>query len=123
MLVLMQSLADAVRRLWRRAAHAIGGPSARPRRLVPVIVSLLAVAGAATGAALATVGGKPAGVSVLSPGIPQTRPAPAKSAGPVVPMLGGNADGAGKPIGVPVARAPAAARTRTSHGQAFFRSR
>jgi peptidoglycan DL-endopeptidase CwlO len=73
------------------------------------VVSLLAVAGAASGAVLATVGGKPAGVSTLSPGIPQTRPAPANSAGPVVPMLDGNAGG--KPIGVPVAGASAAAST------------
>src|SRR5712691_8328077 len=109
----MQSLAEAVRRLWRRAAHAITGPSARPRHLVPVVVSLLAVAGLATGAVLATVGGKSAGVSALSPGIPQTRPAPASSFGPVVPMLGGNADGSGKPIGVPVASASAAASTST----------
>jgi peptidoglycan DL-endopeptidase CwlO len=107
----MHSLADAVRRLWRRVAHAVPGSSGRPRRLVPVVVSLLAVAGAATGAVLATVGGKPAGVSALSPGIPQTRPAPANSAGPVVPMLGGNADGGGRPIGVPVASASVAAST------------
>ena len=107
----MHSLADAVHRLWRRAAHAFPGSAGRPRRLVPVVVSLLAVAGAATGAVLATVGGKPAAVNTLSPGIPQTRPAPANSVGPVVPMLGGNADGGGKPIGVPVAGAAAAAST------------
>ena len=77
------------------------------------MVSLLAVAGAATGAVLATVGGKPAGVGVLSPGIPQTRPAASTSAGPVVPMLGGNADGSGKPIGVPVAGASTVASTST----------
>ncbi len=75
------------------------------------MVSLLAVAGAATGAVLATVGGKPAGMSSLSPGIPQTRPAPASSGAPVVPMLGGNVDGSGQPIGVPVASASAAAST------------
>ena len=109
----MHSLADAVRHLWQRVAHAIPGPSARPRRLVPVLVSLLAVAGAATGAVLATVGGKPAVVGVLSPGIPQTRPAASTSVGPVVPMLGGNADGSGKPIGVPVAGAAAVASTST----------
>jgi len=79
--------------------------------VVPVVVSLLAVAGAATGAVLATVGGKPAGMSSLSPGIPQTRPAPASSGAPVVPMLGGNVDGSGQPIGVPVASASAAAST------------
>ena len=77
------------------------------------MVSLLAVAGAATGAVLATVGGKPAGVGALSPGIPQTRPAASTSVGPVVPMLGGNADGSGKPIGVPVAGASTVASTST----------
>ncbi len=77
------------------------------------MVSLLAVAGAATGAVLATVGGKPAGVGTLSPGIPQTRPAASTSTGPVVPMLGGNADGSGKPIGVPVAGASTVASTST----------
>ena len=77
------------------------------------MVSLLAVAGAATGAVLATVGGKPAGVGTLSPGIPQTRPAASTSAGPVVPMLGGNADGSAKPIGVPVAGASTVASTST----------
>jgi hypothetical protein len=105
----MHSLADAGRRLWRRAARAVPGPSARPRRLLPVVVSLLAVAGAATGAVLATAGGKPAGVSGQAHGIPVSRPAPAQINGPVVPMLGGNADGAGQPITVPVARASAAA--------------
>ena len=61
------------------------------------MISLLAVAGAATGAVLATVGGKPADVSGLPYGIPGTRPSPAQITGPVVPMLGGNADGGGKP--------------------------
>ncbi len=107
----MHSLADAGRLLWRRAAHAVLGSSARPRHLVPVVVSLLAVAGAATGAVLATVGGKPSGVSGQPHGIPSTRPASATINGPVVPMLGGNADGAGNPITVPVARASAAAST------------
>ena len=69
------------------------------------MVSAVAVAGTLAGAVLATVGGKPAGVSGLPPGIPGTRPAPAKTADPVVPMLGGTADGGGKPIPVPVARA------------------
>ena len=77
------------------------------------MVSLLAVAGAATGAVLATVGGKPAAVNStvneLPHEIPGTRPAPATITGPVVPMLGGNADGSGKPIAVPVAGASATA--------------
>jgi cell wall-associated NlpC family hydrolase len=110
----MHSLADAVRRLWRRIAS--GGPrlSARPRHLVPVVVSLLAVAGAATGAVLATVGGQPAGLSGLPHGVPAARPSPAQITGPVVPMLGGNADGAGKPIMVPVARATASTSARSA---------
>jgi len=109
----MHSFADAVRRLWRRIASGAARPTARPRHLVPVLVSLLAVAGAATGAVLATVGGKPAAVNGLPHGVPSTRPAPATIAGPVVPMLGGNADGSGKPIVVPVAGALAAASTTT----------
>jgi len=114
----MYSLADAVRRLWRRVASGTPRLPATPRHLVPVVVSLLAVAGAATGVVLATVGGKPAGVTglpheVTPQGIPDTRPAPAKITGPVVPMLGGNANGGGNPITVPVARAAAAASTRT----------
>ena len=105
MLLAMHSLADAVRRLWRRSSPDGSGRPARRRRLVPVVVSAVAAAGTLAGAVLATVGGKPAGVSGLSPGIPSTRPAPATSADPVVPMLGGTADGGGKPIPVPVARA------------------
>ncbi len=119
----MHSLADAVRHLWRRIASGGPRPSARPRHLVPVVVSLLAVAGAAAGAVLASVGGKPAGVSglpheVLPHGVPDTRPAPATITGPVVPMLGGNADGGGKPITVPVAHASATVTsTRTRSAQ------
>ena len=84
------------------------------------MISLLAVAGAATGAVLATVGGKPADVSGLPYGIPGTGPSPAQITGPVVPMLGGNADGGGyaegggKPIAVPVARATKSTNTRSA---------
>jgi cell wall-associated NlpC family hydrolase len=114
----MHKLADAVRRLWRRVWSATPGPPAKPRRLVPFLVSLVAVAGTATGAVLATVGGKPAELSGPSPGIPRTSPAPATITGPVVPMLGGNAEGSGKPIPVPVVRASAAANGSTSRGSA-----
>ena len=107
----MHSLAGAVRRLWRRDAHATPGASPRPRRLVPILVSVLAVVGMATGVVLATVGGKPAAAGLPSAGIPRTSPAPAGTAAPVVPMLGGNADGSAKPITVPVARASAAPST------------
>ena len=116
----MYLLANAGRHLWRWIVSGAFGRSARPRHLLPVVISLLAVAGAATGAVLATAGGKPAGVTGLSrevpsQGIPRTRPAPAKITGPVVPMLGGNADGGGKPIMVPVAPASAVStRTRSA---------
>src|SRR5438552_10718444 len=107
MLEPMHSFADAVRRLWRRDVPS----SAKPRRLVPVLVSVLVVAGTATGVVLASVGGKPAAVSAPAQPIPRTSPAPAKTIGPVVPMLGGRADGSGTPIAVPVARASAASTT------------
>jgi cell wall-associated NlpC family hydrolase len=86
--------------------------SAKPRRLVPVLFSALVVAGAAVGAVLATVGGgKPAAVSAPAQPISRASPAPAKTIGPVVPMLGGSADGSGTPLAVPVARAYATAST------------
>src|SRR5580692_11528463 len=104
----MHSFADAVRRLWRRAMPS----SAKPTRLVPVLFSALVVAGAAVGAVLATVGGgKPAAVSAPAQPISRASPAPAKTIGPVVPMLGGSADGSGTPLAVPVARAYATAST------------
>src|SRR6516164_3638462 len=107
----MHSLADAVSRLWRRIAHAARPAPSRPRRLVPVLVSALVVAGTATGAVLATMGGKPAAAGGAALAVPRASPAPPKITGPVVPMLGGSADGSGRPIPVPVARASAAAST------------
>jgi len=106
----MHSLADALSRLWRRAAHAALPSRARPGRLIPALVSALVVAGTATGVVLATVGGKSAAVGGLAPGIPRTSPVP-KITGPVVPMLGGSPDGSGRPIPVPVAHASVAAST------------
>lgn len=76
-----------------------------------MLISALVLAGTATGVVLATVGGKPAAVGAAAPGIPRTSPAPAKTIGPVVPMLGGSADGAGTPIAIPVARVSAPAST------------
>jgi peptidoglycan DL-endopeptidase CwlO len=106
----MLSFADAVRRCWRRLLGTVPEPAGRRRRLVTVVVSVLALTGATTGVVLATVGGKPAEVTGLSapvpqfPQFPQSSPAPTRSTGPVVPMLGGNADGSGTPLAVPVAR-------------------
>jgi len=112
MLDQMHSLADAVRRLWRRVAPDGSGPGRR--RLVPVLVVAVALAGTVAGAVLAAAGGKPAEVSGPSAAVPSTRPAPPKSAAPVVPMLGGSADGSGKPMPVPVARASTASRRARS---------
>src|SRR5690348_4358964 len=104
----MHSLADAVRRLRRRDVPS----SAKPRRLIPVLISALVLAGTATGVVLATAGGKPAAVgAAAAQPIPRTSPAPSTTNGPVVPMLGGRADASGTPITVPVARVPASAST------------
>jgi cell wall-associated NlpC family hydrolase len=72
---------------------------------VPVIITVLALAGATAGVVLAATGGKPAVVASRAPAVPQSRPAPTGSTSPVVPMLGGNADGSGQPLTVPVAKA------------------
>ena len=76
-----------------------------------MLVSAVVLAGTATGVVLATVGGKPAAVGAAAQPIPRASPAPAQTIGPVVPMLGGSADGSGTPIAIPVARAPASAST------------
>jgi peptidoglycan DL-endopeptidase CwlO len=113
MLVAMHSVVDAIRRLWGGVARDGQGPSARFRRLVLVLVSLLAVAGTAVGVLLATVGSRPPAVGGLSRSVPRSSPAPARSIGPVVPMLGGSADGSGRPILIPVARASASTSSRS----------
>jgi peptidoglycan DL-endopeptidase CwlO len=82
------------------------------------MISVLALAGATTGVVLATAGGKSAEVNSLAPAAPQSRPAPTRSTGPVVPMLDGNADGSGKPLTVPVARATATSGRPGSPGSA-----
>ena len=76
-----------------------------------MLVSALVVAGTAAGAVLATAGGKPAAADAVASAVPRTSPAPSKITGPVVPMLGGSADGSGRPIPVPVAHASAKAST------------
>src|SRR5690348_8760202 len=113
----MPSLADAVRRFWRRLLAAVAEPAARRRRLVPVVISVLALTGATTGVVLATVGGKPAKMTGLSAPVPRSSPAPTRSTGPVVPMLGGNADGSGTPLAVPVARTTAPSGGHPSSGR------
>jgi cell wall-associated NlpC family hydrolase len=79
-----------------------------------VLISALVLAGTATGVVLATTGGKSAAVGAAAQPIPRTSPAPAKTIGPVVPMLGGSADASGTPIAVPVARASAPAGTTSA---------
>ena len=75
-----------------------------------MLVTVLVVAGTAASAVLATMGGKPAAAGQAA-GVPRPGPAPSKITGPVVPMLGGSADGGGRPIRVPVAHGSAAAST------------
>ncbi len=75
---------------------------------MPVLVSLLVVAGTAVGVVLATAGGKPAPEAGPHPVAPGARPAPASSAAPVVPLLGGNVE-AGRAVPVaPVSPAASA---------------
>jgi len=78
---------------------------------------MVAVAGTATGAVLASVDGKPAAVSGTTRSVPQTSTAPARSASPVVPVLGGSVAGSGTPIKIPVARASVAASTSSRSGK------
>ncbi|HEY6309816.1 MAG TPA: C40 family peptidase [Streptosporangiaceae bacterium] len=94
----MHLTTDVARRLRRRLGRGVpeGSPrSSGSRHFVPILVTLLVVAGTAVGAVLATAGGKPAGEAgshPVVPVVPSTRPAPARSASPVVPLLGGNAE-------------------------------
>jgi peptidoglycan DL-endopeptidase CwlO len=119
MLGTMLILADAVRRLWRRTERTASEPFAWSGRTVPIVITVLALAGATTGVVLATTGGKPAAVSGSAAPVPQSRPAPTRGTGAVVPMLGGNADGSGTPLAVPVAKATVSAgRTVTPAGSA-----
>jgi cell wall-associated NlpC family hydrolase len=89
----------------------------RPRG-VPVAIGVVAVLGTVIGVVLATVGGQPAGVPVARPSVP------ARSSGPVVPLLGGVTQGSASAVpvapspgitGAPVAATPLA-RVAPLHG-------
>ncbi len=97
------------------------GPQRSPvlRHPVPALISVLALIGVVVGAVLITMGGHPAAMSgTRQPG----RPAPADKTGPVVPLLGGNADGGGRPIAVPVASAGPRASASVAAGTGKTRS-
>ena len=65
---------------------------------MPILVTLLVVAGTAAGAVLVTAGDKPAAEAGSRPVVPATRPAPARSASPVVPLLGNAQVGRAVPV-------------------------
>ena len=119
----MHLITAAARRCWRRIrAGASGGARGTrqclrsPHRL-PVLVGVLAVAGTLAGVLVATVGGGPAAGPGSNPVVPATRPAPGRSASPVVPLLGGRAGTSDSSFAVPVAR-PSAGAARGSPGSA-----
>ncbi len=91
------------------------GPPVR-RHPVLVVISVLAAIGVIVGAVLATAGGGPSPASGSAASPPTARPAPANTTGPVVPALGGTADGAGQPMAVPVANAAAMASASATTG-------
>ena len=95
-----------------------GRPEGSPVRGHPVsvLVSVLAVIGVIVGAVLTAVGGGPPRTSGSAAGLPTARPAPADTTGLVVPALGGNAEGSGQPITVPVVGAAAMASASATTG-------
>ena len=105
-------------RLRRLITNGRPGGSPVRRHPVPVVISVLAVIGIIVGAVLATVGGRPSPASgaAAGDGLPTARPAPADTTGAVVPVLGGNADGGGQPIAVPVANVAAIASASATTG-------
>jgi cell wall-associated NlpC family hydrolase len=60
------------------------------RLLIPILATVLAMAGIAVGVVLVATGGQPSGRAWQPPLVPATRPAPGGSASPVVPLLGGS---------------------------------
>ncbi len=81
-----------------------------------VVISVLAVIAVIVGAVLVTAGGGPSTASGRAGGLPTARPAPADTTEPVVPALGGTADGDGQPFAVPVASAATMARISAATG-------
>jgi cell wall-associated NlpC family hydrolase len=86
---------------------------------MPVVISLVVVLGTVIGVVLATVGGGPTEVAGVS-GVPSARPtAPAASATPVVPLLGGITNGRGSAVPVAASPSPAGTGTGTSPSPAL----
>src|SRR5580704_4338539 len=74
------------------AMHLTTDVARRLRHRIPVLIAVLVVIGGAAGVVLATTGGHPAQTADPGTPVPSTRPAPAASAGAVVPLLGASAD-------------------------------
>ena len=97
----MHLTTDLARRLLRRLPES--------GLLIPILVSVLAMGGIAAGVVQAATGGQPTGRAWQPPLVPSTRPAPAGTASPVVPLLGGNVDlGHAVPVASPTPAASAA---------------
>ena len=84
--------AGVARRLLSRLPAATGVLRRRPESglLIPILVSVLAMGGIAAGVVLAATGGQPMGGAWQPPVVPSTRPAPADSTAPAIPLLGGD---------------------------------
>ena len=99
----LPAAAGVTRRVLRRLPES--GPLRRlPESgfLIPILVSVLAMGGIAAGVVLAATGGQPVGRAWQPPIVPSTRPAPADSNSPPVPLLGGNVDlGRAVPVATP----------------------
>jgi peptidoglycan DL-endopeptidase CwlO len=87
-------LTELPRRLLRRLPRPLPGSGL----LIPILVGVLVMGGTAAGVVLAATGGQPTGRAWQPPLVPTT-PAPADSASPPAPLLGGNSDlGHGVPV-------------------------
>ncbi|MDQ2814225.1 MAG: NlpC/P60 family protein [Actinomycetota bacterium] len=108
----MHALTDTGRRIWRRITGLGPGRAAVSGHPVRGVIKVLI--GVIVGAVLVTACGAPARVSGLHAVVPSSRAPQVKSTGSVVPLLGGNTEGRGKPMAVPVASAPAPASTTSA---------